>query len=676
MVKDEPIFRGLPPREVVNVMYKMTVRTGQTIFNQGDIGDSYFIVTKGRFDILVKEPPPQASDAKAAEDGPGDPAAPPTTNPTAEKADPPAGGDKDSKSNSKSGPPRVKRLFEASKGTAFGENALMASTRRGATVQASKQSVVWVLESQPYRELLRKHRSPSSEMARAVAKLKGFLSQVPIFKKLSPKNLEHVAGCVREVSFKNRTTVIRQGDLSSFFYIIKEGTAIVLKAPSAGGDPVQVNSYSRGDFFGERGLILHQPRAATVVATCDLLCLVMDESDFSVIEKPLAKNFEEVIGAYKDVDPPTPPEFTNRIDTKLSEFKNLGVLGVGSFGRVSLVKDPNDKHTYSLKSVRKNRVVETGQQEHMKNERAVMAILDCPFIVKLIATYKDRTRVYFLMEAVLGGELFTVLRYNRKFSERTSRFYAGCCVLAFEHMHQKNVIYRDLKPENLLLDERGFIKITDFGFAKKRNNTCTLCGTPEYLAPEVIRNWTQSFAVDWWGLGILIYEMVVSHPPFEDDEHMKMYEKILTAPVVYPRHVSRTARDLVDSLLRKNSYQRLGAGLGGAAAVKRHPWFKGFDWDSLASRTLKSPYVPRIRDREDLSCFEYYPDDEHADEELCADEDSPVFAWTSVFDAASHSSAVLSAAAAGPHSNPKGGKSSSNKPSKSSSSRKQKRAET
>jgi len=615
MVKDEPIFRGLPPKAVVKAMYKMTVRTGQTIFNQGDVGDSYFIVTKGRFDILVEEPKNEpAADKSDPSDAPG------PAQGAASKAAAPAR-------------PKVKRLFEASKGTAFGENALMASTKRGATVQASKSSVVWVLESQPYRELLRKHRSPSSEMARAVARLKGFLSQVPILKTLSPKNLEHVAACVREVSFKNRTTVIRQGDLSSFFYIIKEGTAIVLKAPSAGGDPVQVNSYSRGDFFGERGLILHQPRAATVVATSDLTCLVMDEADFAVIEKPLAKEFEETISAYKDVDPPTPPEFTNRIETKLEDFKNLGVLGVGSFGRVSLVKDPNEqsKNTYSLKSVRKNRVVETGQQEHMKNERAVMAILDSPFIVKLIATYKDRTRVYFLMEAVLGGELFTVLRYNRKFSERTSRFYAGCCVLAFEHMHQKNVIYRDLKPENLLLDERGFIKITDFGFAKKRNNTCTLCGTPEYLAPEVIRNWTQSFAVDWWGLGILIYEMVVSHPPFEDDEHMKMYEKILTAPVVYPRHVSRTCRDLVDSLLRKNSYQRLGAGLGGAAAVKRHPWFKGFDWDSLASRTLKSPYVPRIRDREDLSCFEYYPDDEYQDEELCADENSPVFAWTSVF---------------------------------------------
>jgi len=352
-------------------------------------------------------------------------------------------------------------------------------------------------------------------------------------------------------------------------------------------------------------------------------------SDFDLIRKPLLKQFEEVISSYVD-----PPVFVNRIDTKLEEFKKLGVLGVGSFGRVSLVKDRKSGKTYSLKSVRKNRVVETGQQEHMKNERLVMAILDSPFIVKLFATYKDRTKVYFLMEAVLGGELFTVLRFNSKFSEKTSMFYAGCCVLAFEHMHSKNVIYRDLKPENLLIDERGYIKITDFGFAKKRNRTCTLCGTPEYLAPEVIRSMNQSFTVDWWGLGILIYEMIVSHPPFEDDEHMKMYEMILRTNVTYPTTVTTPCRDLIDKLLRKSAYQRLGTGLGGAAAVKRHDWFRKFNmhWGSLANRTFKGiPYIPRIKDREDLSCFEYYKDDENENEELCAPEDSAVFAWTSDF---------------------------------------------
>merc|ERR1719411_1665910 len=152
-----------------------------------------------------------------------------------------------------------------------------------------------------------------------------------------------------------------------------------------------------------------------------------------------------------------------------------------------------------------------------------MTLLDNDFTVRLEATYQDKTRVYFLMEAVLGGELFTVLRFNRKFSERTAKFYAGCCVLAFEHMQSKNILYRDLKPENLLLTDKGYIKLTDFGFAKKRNTTTTLCGTPEYIAPEMIRNWIQGFGVDWWALGILLYEIIFGHTPFRDDKERVAY---------------------------------------------------------------------------------------------------------------------------------------------------------
>jgi len=295
-----------------------------------------------------------------------------------------------------------------------------------------------------------------------------------------------------------------------------------------------------------------------------------------------------------------------------------------------LVKDPSTNLTYSLKSVKKKRVVETDQQTHMRNERAVMAMLDSPFIVKLIATYKDRTNVYFLMEAVLGGELFTVLRFNKKFSDKTSMFYASCCVLAFEHMHGKDIIYRDLKPENLLLDESGYIKLTDFGFAKKRSHTYTLCGTPEYLAPEVIQSCSQSFTVDWWALGILIYEMVVSHPPFEDAKHWKLYEKILTKPVTYPHRLTQSCKDIIALLLKKKFQKRLGSGAEGTSDVKSHPWFKSMSWEKLEKRELKSPYLPRIKSREDLSCFEYYPDDDNKDEEIC-DDNSPEYAWTADF---------------------------------------------
>jgi len=584
----ESSFRRLPAKELANAMWKQLLWTGDTLFRQGDVSNSYFIVTDGRLDIIVENDRGQ-----------------------------------------------LEKVSEIQKGASLGANGLMSSTKRSATVVASVRSTVWVLEAVSFRKIFRKYRSQSFD-ARFLTRLT-FLKTVPILKTLPHRYLEHISSLFREVQYAKGTTIIRQSDTPHSFYLIKSGNAVVLKSKLQ-EDPIQVHSYGPTDFFGERGLIRKEPRAASVIATTEITCLLLGESDFAEIGKFLAKQFENAIAGYKDEKMKVPtgsavfPKFVNRINTKLEEFKFIGILGIGSFGRVSLVKDPNTNKTYSLKSVRKMRVVETGQQEHMRNEKAVQAIMDSPFIVKLYATYQDRTCVYLLMEAILGGELFTVLRYNHKFSERTSRFYASCCVEAFDHMHSKDVIYRDLKPENLLIDKRGYIQITDFGFAKKRNNTSTLCGTPEYLAPEVIRNWTQSFAVDWWGLGILIYEMVVSHPPFEDDQHLKMYQKILRVPVDYPRHVTQKCRDIIDSLLRKNFRRRLGAGVGGADAVRQHTWFKGFKWGGLAKRTLKSPYVPRIRSREDLSCFEYYPDDEFKyEEEVYVDDNSSVFAWTADF---------------------------------------------
>ncbi|ETO04336.1 hypothetical protein RFI_33060, partial [Reticulomyxa filosa] len=341
--------------------------------------------------------------------------------------------------------------------------------------------------------------------------------------------------------------------------------------------------------------------------------------------------------------------FLSQVQCKLDEFENIGILGVGSFGRVSLVRDPHTKKTYSLKKVRKNKVIETGQEDHVRNERDVLAELDNDFCCKMYATYQDKLNIYFLMEAVLGGELFTVLRWNKRFSEKTARFYAACVILAFEYLHSKNIIYRDLKPENvcrrtnatlffyyylfffyLLIAENGYCKLVDFGFAKTRNNSCTLCGTPEYLAPEVIQSYGQGFGVDWWELGIFIYEMLVGHAPFQDDPHKKMYEKILTDDPQFPEDLSFTDRvtDLIARLLQRDVFKRLGAGINGAVQVKNHPWNKGksisrkyltkknaqdLDWKAMSEQSIKPPYIPKITTNTDLSNFGTYPEEKTKD---------------------------------------------------------------
>jgi len=220
----------------------------------------------------------------------------------------------------------------------------------------------------------------------------------------------------------------------------------------------------------------------------------------------------------------------------------------------------------------------------------------------------------------LGGELFSVLRAKTFFDEDTARFFAASVVLAFEYMHSKDIIYRDLKPENLLLDELGYLKITDFGFAKKvKDRTWTLCGTPDYLAPEVVSGQGHGKGVDWWTLGILIYEMLASYPPFYDEDPMKTYAKIMHGHVSFPMHFSKPAIDLIKYLLHPKPTKRLGVIKGGAGLIKTHAWFKGFDWDQFLKKKLVAPIRNPIKDPEDLTNFEKYPDEEMQYEDFVPD---------------------------------------------------------
>jgi serine/threonine protein kinase len=295
----------------------------------------------------------------------------------------------------------------------------------------------------------------------------------------------------------------------------------------------------------------------------------------------------------------------------LKDLRVLGTLGKGSFGHVQLVMDTAGK-TYALKAVNKLQIVQTKQQGHMISEKRVMEQLNHPFLVKLYTTFQDRDRIYFLLEPSLGGELFSVLRVRSLFDEPTSRFCAATIVLAFEYLHSKDIIYRDLKPENVLYDSRGYLKITDFGFAKYigKELTWTLCGTPDYLAPEIVQGKGHGKAVDWWTLGIFIFEMLASYPPFFDEDPMQTYNKIMKGVVAYPSHFSKEAVDLLHGFLHPKPTQRLGATKGEAANIQSHSWFAGFDWAAMLAMRLQPPIVPIIKSETDLSNFDDYGDEE------------------------------------------------------------------
>ncbi|XP_053993385.1 cAMP-dependent protein kinase catalytic subunit alpha-like [Hylaeus volcanicus] len=329
----------------------------------------------------------------------------------------------------------------------------------------------------------------------------------------------------------------------------------------------------------ENSVLLEERHSITSVAStcCDFLNrLDAESSGISTLDEEL-----KISSSDADILP------------SLSHFNTtlIALLGVGTFGRVYLARHAkNFKDYYALKIIKKVDIVRLKQEKHVATERQILQTISHPFIVSSFGSFETANEICIMMEYVPAGELFHLLQKYGRLSNELARFYVAELVTALRYLHSCNIVYRDIKPENILIDKYGHIKLIDFGFSKYvKNRTWTLCGTPEYLAPEVLLGKGHNQAADWWTVGILIYELLTGHAPFQGDSVTEIYKRILSHALFFPQGFNTEAKDLVTNLLNPNPQERLNFTTNTSNDIRSHVWFSSIDWLACERKLIKPP---------------------------------------------------------------------------------------
>ena len=566
-MRENPLFkrcRDEETDELVGQFEQVSYGASKQIITQGETGDTFYVIESGICDAFIKG--------------------------------------------------TSKAVASPARGMGFGELALMYNTPRAASITARTDVVLWKIERQEYRLVLASHAQKRSKeykelLSEVVLQNEGKTKKKLLKDCITDSQMTKLADAMDEDNVAAGHNIICEGDEGHTFFIIADGEVVVSK----GGDAI--TTLKRGGYFGDRALVADEKRNATCQAgKKGAKVLAVDREDFIA----LLGSIDELVEHGSATEEETAYSARKAEAITMKDITVIRTLGHGAFGKVCLAcHDATGVH-YALKSQSKNAIVENNLQEHVLMERSILMQLDHPFILKLTCAFQDDYDIFFLLELLIGGELFSHLRKAGRFAEPTMKFYAAGVILAFDHMHQKKIAYRDLKPENLVLDKDGYLKVVDLGLAKiVPGKTWTLCGTPDYLAPEVILNEGHDKAVDYWALGVLMYELVSGSPPFYADDPMEVYEKILSGNMSFPSHFGKYLNDIVRKLLKLCQSKRLGNGKHGCGAIKKHRFFSGFGWDDLLSRNmdkLKPPIEVKVADDADAHNFDQY--EEHAEDKI------------------------------------------------------------
>ncbi|CAH1108714.1 unnamed protein product [Psylliodes chrysocephalus] len=487
----------------------------------------------------------------------------------------------------------------------FGELAILYSAQRHATVKALENGSIWVLDNHTFKILIIKSTMEEQE------EMVSFLKNVPKLNTAPTENLYQVANLFKLEFFKSNTKIFEQCELGDKFYIIRAGTVTMER------DNEKVEELTKGRYFGEVALLKDEFRQSTVTANPPgVECLTLVRHEF--IEH--FGNIEEFVKLKSG---------PNIASVKLSEFSNLDLdefdviqtLGLGAYGRVQLIQHCRQKSlVFALKYIKKSEVKKPAQQQQVYNEKILHTSCNSPFITRMYRSFRTPKYIYFLLEVGLGGDLWSLLHSQKvkRFDEDKTKFYAGCVLEGLSYLHSLGILYRDLKPENIIVHHTGYIKLADFGFAKRtdaKEKTFTFVGTAEYVAPEIIMSKGYDKGVDYWAYGIFIYELLVGRTPFRtnDPGPMNTYKLILKGieNVVFPEYISGSAKSIIRKLCTQSASDRLGCQKTGIQAIRKHLWFGSMDWQKLVNQELQPPYKPELKNNIDTRYFDTFPEDKN-----------------------------------------------------------------
>ena len=432
-------------------------------------------------------------------------------------------------------------------------------------MEANTRDIMYELQCSSFTEIMNKCEIIES------------LSKITLFKNLTPSKLSEISTMIHIEKFNPNQKIISEGDKAGKFYIVKNGEVNI----SVRGQ--YLRTLNPKEYFGERALLTKELRTATAISKGKTELYSLYKEDFLRSIEINMKNF-----------------LMNRLylqdDTiELKDLYFIKELGSGNYGSVSLVYCEKNNYMYAIKAISRKHINYEHLHHNLDLEKGILLKIDHPFIVKLVKCLKDKNNIYFLMEYLKGKELFDVIRDIGLLNKAQTLFYSASMLTAINYLHDRKFIYRDLKPENIIVIHNGFIKLIDFGTAKKiTDRTSTIIGTPHYMAPEVILGEGYSFQVDLWSIGICMYEFICGGVPFGEnaDDPMEIYISIINDKINFPPFCKdKEFKSLIRLMLEKNPLNRITT----IDSVKKHIWFNGFNWEELISLNMNPPYLPKIK---------------------------------------------------------------------------------